>query len=560
MLKRRSNIMVGKIFALAMGLLLAVAAPAATYSGGKGEQHDPFRIATPQDLNDIGNHPEDWDKFFVLVNDINMAGYSYKSALIAPDRSSSEIIFQGTPFTGIFDGNDHVIANLTVDTKGENNDYLGLFGRIAIFRLFGHDDRPSQVKNLGLEDVNITGGPNSSYIGGLVGESDYGSIISNCYSSGGNVLGGSVLGGLVGWNWNSIISNCYSSGGSVSGMLDVGGLMGSNRGTITICYSTASVSGHEDVGGLVGSNYGTVTSCYSSNKVQGELSSNGLGGLVGFNIGTITICYSASQVQGEQSSFELGGLVGVNLDTIARCYSTGQVRGGDGSFELGGLVGNNWDWWGTIITSCYSTASVSGDYRLGGLVGKNESIISNCYSTGSVSGNYVLGGLVGSNFSASITNCYSTGKVLVGDDSLNIGIGGLVGSNWSGTNTGCIWNVQTSGQTSSAVGIGKTTAQMQTEATFTETGWDFVTETVNGTNDIWTIKEGAGYPQHVWPLVNLIGWYEVDLLDYAFFAHRWQQAGCSDANDCDGADLDFSDKVDWADLNIFSDHWLEGDN
>jgi hypothetical protein len=33
---------------------------------------------------------------------------------------------------------------------------------------------------------------------------------------------------------------------------------------------------------------------------------------------------------------------------------------------------------------------------------------------------------------------------------------------------------------------------------------------------------------------------------------------CGVTNDCGGADLDFSDKVDGADMRIFVDNWLKG--
>ncbi len=33
---------------------------------------------------------------------------------------------------------------------------------------------------------------------------------------------------------------------------------------------------------------------------------------------------------------------------------------------------------------------------------------------------------------------------------------------------------------------------------------------------------------------------------------------CSDINNCNGTDLDFSDTVDIKDLKIFLDHWLAG--
>jgi len=39
-------------------------------------------------------------------------------------------------------------------------------------------------------------------------------------------------------------------------------------------------------------------------------------------------------------------------------------------------------------------------------------------------------------------------------------------------------------------GIGKTTAEIQTAATFLEAGWDFVEETDNGSENIWGIDEG----------------------------------------------------------------------
>jgi hypothetical protein len=170
-------------------LLAAVFLPAANisqakYSGGTGEPNNPYRMATPNDLNDIGNHPNDWDESFVLVNDINMAGYTCTTALIAPDISSN-IDFQGTPFTGIFDGNDCNIGNLSIDTGGGDSDWLGLFGQIG---------ESGQVKNLGIEDCNISG-RSCWYLGGLAGENHSGEV-SNCYATG-SVSGKLFVGGLV---------------------------------------------------------------------------------------------------------------------------------------------------------------------------------------------------------------------------------------------------------------------------------------------------------------------------------------------------------------------------
>ena len=50
--------------------------------------------------------------------------------------------------------------------------------------------------------------------------------------------------------------------------------------------------------------------------------------------------------------------------------------------------------------------------------------------------------------------------------------------------TSCFWDIETSRQSTSAEGMGKTTAEMQTASTFLDAGWDFIDETANGTGDI----------------------------------------------------------------------------
>jgi subtilisin-like proprotein convertase family protein len=119
---------------------------------------------------------------------------------------------------------------------------------------------------------------------------------------------------------------------------------------------------------------------------------------------------------------------------------------------------------------------------VGGLVGANygNGTITNCYSTGSVSGGGDVGGLVGYNCYGPITNCYSTGKVTG-----SLVVGGLVGRvEYAGGVVNSFWDIQTSGWTTSAGGLGKTTVEMKQKATFTN--WDF--------NTVWDIVEGQTYP------------------------------------------------------------------
>ena len=88
--------------------------------------------------------------------------------------------------------------------------------------------------------------------------------------------------------------------------------------------------------------------------------------------------------------------------------------------------------------------------------------------------------------------------------------GGLVGECRESI-ANSFWDIETSRLTNmcgkqgdDAVGCddrnGRSTAEMQTAATFLEAGWDFVDETENGTEDIWWILGGQDYPRLWWEI------------------------------------------------------------
>jgi len=251
-----------------------------------------------------------------------------------------------------------------------------------------------------------------------------------------------------------------------------------------------NMSGSDGVGALVAWNGGTVTNCYSTGMISGD---NNVGGLLGFNAGIVTRSYSAGVITGDNS---VGGLVGSSTGSLTYCHSTAVVNGTGG--RVGGLAGSN----NGIITTSYSTGAVRGDDNLGGLVGWNSGDVTMSYSTGSVSGDSDVGGLVGWNFRGNVTMSYSVGAV-----SGNEAVGGLVGRGRYESSSGYVyeghtvrsfWDMETSGQTTSAGGTGRTTAEMQTASTFLDAGWDFIDETENGTDDIWWILEGLDYPRLWW--------------------------------------------------------------
>ncbi|MHC4476376.1 MAG: GLUG motif-containing protein [Planctomycetota bacterium] len=415
-----------------------------TYSGGFGIAGSPYLIATAEDMNAVGDHLEDWDKYFKVVADINLSQYTGTEFSIIGTASDNA-------FSGVFDGNGHTISSFTYNSGGA--DYVGLFGYVI--------GPNAEIKNLALTDANVDAGT------------------------------GDTVGSLVGRN---------------------------DEGTISDCHSDGAVSGQDNVGGLVGANSG-------DNSM-------------------ITGCSSGAVVSG--TGRYVGGLAGANWGTVSGCYSTGNVSGDS---KVGGLVGRNYE---ATVSESYSTGHVSGASRIGGLVGENyfdglgtKGLITNCYARGSALGGETVGGLVGMNYCAEVSNCYSTGYV---DGS---GEGGLIASTYGCLSAVCsnsFWDVQASQMPFSYQGIGKTTAEMMQEATFTT--WDFV--------NIWDICEGTNYPKLAWQ-IPLPGDFMcpdwVDMRDFSFFAGHWRASGCGD---CGGADLDGDGDADEGDLRMLAGNWLGG--
>ena len=193
----------------------------AGFAGGTGQADDPYKIATAEQLISIGSNANLLDKHFVLVNDIDLdpnlpGGQIFTWAIIAPDIESGGS-FDGTAFTGSFDGKGHKIKNLHIHAVTENN--TGLFGRV---------EKGGCIRNLGLEDVSITG---SGFIGGLAGYSN--ATINNCYVTG-SISSGyhcGCVGGLLGYqDSKSVTMNCYAAGSVFGGdeSRSIGGLVGRN--------------------------------------------------------------------------------------------------------------------------------------------------------------------------------------------------------------------------------------------------------------------------------------------------------------------------------------------
>lgn len=366
---------------------------------------------------------------YALINPINCSGFTFK-----PIGTTS------APFKGRLDGAGLKISNLLIPETNSDG-FEGLFGVTS----------GATILNLILDHVEVDSNYGPSGAGALIGNAIATNVTNVSVTSGmikNNSSNGMHTGGLVGMLTNKSALNLSSSSIDVTSFAKngvVGGLVGYvNDASITKSYATGSVSGHMLIGGLVGTlPTGSITQSYATGNVTLSIydgSSLQLGGLIG-SIGASP--YS--------SSYSV---------SITDCYATGNVNtyGGAGAY-IGGLIGYIYNMNHPKVSNSFATGNVAGASYVGGLIGYSDAPmfeIDNSYSAGKVTANApnVTGGL--------IARDYSNGKYVYNS----------------------YWDIQTSGQTVSSGGIGKTTAEMYQQKTYVN--WDF--------NYTWKINEGTSYP------------------------------------------------------------------
>jgi len=239
---------------VAVGVLVLLAVVGGAYLVFADQESEPVEISNAEELQEIR---DDLDGHYLLVDDIDLSHIDNFEPI-------------GGRFTGTFDGNGHTISGPTIDRPEE--DHVGLFRLVA--------DRPQQgiIKNVGLEDADVTG---NSTVGALAGSNR--GLIRGSYVTG-KANGNEEIGGIVGLNFGGIVRGSYVRG-NVSGNSVVGGLAGTNVGSVEESYSTSGVIGNEFTGGLVGKNRtsytpvlnpGNVTDSYwDINSTEQERSAGG---------------------------------------------------------------------------------------------------------------------------------------------------------------------------------------------------------------------------------------------------------------------------------------------
>lgn len=214
-----------------------------------------------------------------LTTDLDLAGHLWMS--IGNDNYNNELIKE---FKGTFDGGDHTINNMTINT-----DYAaGLFGHI----------KNATIKNVKLANCSITKtkvSPVRNYYNiylGCIAANSTTSTIQSCQVIKGSIIRensqGESIGGIIGVSTGSTITDCefegsitvsQSENGRGEGQIssgNIGGIVGDHGnsrsdakiGSITNCHATLTMNIEGgDAGGITSYNRGVIKECTAKGKI-----------------------------------------------------------------------------------------------------------------------------------------------------------------------------------------------------------------------------------------------------------------------------------------------------
>lgn len=222
-------------------------------------------------------------KGYELVNDLDfdMNGDGVINELDPYWNTNEDGIAQGwlpiggyrIPFTGLFEGNHHLIKNLYINRAEDNQ--IGLFGAI---------DRTS-LQNFGVAG-RLTKVIGEDYVGGIVGWMNHLSSVKGVFNTG-EISGRRSVGGVVGYaNSYNAIENSFNTGDISTYAFEgqnVGGVAGKfwKHNSIKNVFNSGAINGNSFSGGVLGYGYSTtdISSSYNAGLVIGE--GRGVGGLAG---------------------------------------------------------------------------------------------------------------------------------------------------------------------------------------------------------------------------------------------------------------------------------------
>lgn len=286
--------------------------------GGDGTAENPYLVASAGDLLQIKAEPT---ANYKMVSDIRMDTYNNVNSTWLPIKN----------FSGSFDGDNHYIADLNLNTTESN---VGLFSELA---------ENSVVKNLVLTAPKVETVSQNSTVGTLAASVISGTI-DNVHVYDAALTGSSyaAVGGLVGQAaLNTNITGVSFNNGRVdiADASSVGGIVGDIRTSTTVnaaAANNATLKASTVVGGIVGA---AMQSTVSNSHANGEFTAeNVVGGIIGSNNATVvdkcifdgTVNVSKSSWSGLSAAGIVGSLEsdwsGSNKAIITNNIANGKVN------------------------------------------------------------------------------------------------------------------------------------------------------------------------------------------------------------------------------------------
>lgn len=413
---------------------------AGLFSGGTGNEEDPYKIANARDFKSISKYGKlghgslsadsFLGAFYKQTADIN-----FKNA----DLSASMIGAASTPFTGTYDGDNKTLSNFTITGSPSGNEGVAPFKAVD----------GATLKNIAISNATVTGG---KFTAGLVGYAKgAGTTIQNCSIASSTISGNTDYGagGLIGGIYGGIVTTCSGTdltiSSSVANEQRFGGIICYINGDVTVSECSlngiTTVTGAQKFGGIVAQinkESVNITTCHNHSTINGD--NNYMGGICGeATLGTISGCTNDGTITAVNSA---GGIVALLAGaTVTKCENAGDINttnsyaGGVVAYFTKGLINNS----RSDATIVASTNCAGG--LIGAITGNNGTKVNSCFAKGNVKGTNQVGGFVGNiqTDGAYIVNSLAAANVVATGKEGNQAAGGFVGYIKNSTNGKNAW-------------------------------------------------------------------------------------------------------------------------
>lgn len=309
---------------------------ASDYDWYNNNDGDTYYIRTPEELKGFSNIVSalnmPYDNFegktIILKNDINLNNHLWIP--IGDIKGSTNYGFKG-----VFDGKNHMISCLRLESKNQQISYSGFFA-----------SNDGVIKNLKLRgittDFNLYPSSAMSLSFGFIVGTNWGTI-SNCdvvcsiyfiENSTSSITNTPIIGGIAGENYGSIETSSYSGDiAYIVNKANIGGIAGVNYqdGSIQQCKSNSNIKIHAgeftNIGGITSNSYGKIKNCMFTGLLQANSKWSMLGGIC-FS-GNVENCISTGSIIGEGTYNNLSAITSTVGGAI-NCYYVGTLTNAQG--------------------------------------------------------------------------------------------------------------------------------------------------------------------------------------------------------------------------------------